>query len=240
MARRAANLGPAKMTELKVTEFKLIGGRSAVTSNYGFILLASALLAACTSFQAPRDDTGTAWELDPAALPRSVGAPVDATLHVARPTSVAALATTNMAYRKQRFELRYYASNRWADEPARLIHPHLVTALEQVGVFETILSTATSAPAHYRLETELLEMAQDFRDREQGVMQIRLRSRLVDLRTSRVLATRHFQAHADSREATPGAGVDAANQALEQILEEWVAWVVASVPAIASAPDLLR
>lgn len=211
-----------------------------MTRNFGFILLAAALLAACTTFQAPSDDTGTTWELDPAALPRSAGPPVAATLHVARPTSVAALATTNMAYRQQRFERRYYASNRWADEPVRLIHPHLVTALEQVGVFETILSAATSAPAHYRLESDLLEMVQDFSGREQGVARIHLRGRLVDLRTSRVLATRHFQAHADSREATPGAGVDAANQALEQILGEWVAWVVASVPASSIAPDLQR
>lgn len=201
-----------------------------MTRAFGFILLASASLAGCTTFQAPGDDSGTTWELDPAVESRSVVAPVAATLHIARPTSTAVLATTNMAYRQQRFERRYYASNRWADEPARLIHPHLVAALEQAGVFQTVLSTSTSAPAQYRLETELLEIVQDFRDRKQGVARIDLRCRLVDVRTSSVMATRRFQAQADSHEATPGAGVDAANQALEQILEELVAWVATIVP----------
>lgn len=200
-----------------------------MTEKFGSILLMAVLLAACTTFQAPPDDPQIAWELSPAALPSSADAPRAATLHVARPVPAAALATTRMAYQVQPFERRYYARNHWAVEPARLVHPHLVAALEEAGLFETVLSTATTAPADYRLETELLEITQDFRDREEGVARIELRARLVDLRAGRVLDTQRFEARADSVEARPAAGVAATSQALGQVLEALVAWVALNI-----------
>lgn len=190
------------------------------------ILFASTLLAACTAFQAPKDETPVVWELDPVALAvEAVGTPVAATLLVARPTAVGALATTEMAYRQQRFERRYYARNHWADEPARMMHPHLVTAVEQAGLFETVLSMAASAPADYRLETELLELEHDFRERAGGVARIDLRARLIDLRTGTVIATRRFQSDADSTEATPPAAVAATNRALDHLLNDLIRWL---------------
>lgn len=196
--------------------------------NIGFILITAMILAACASFEIPREEARTAWELEP-ALPAGFGTPIAATLHVARPIPVAALATTDIAYRQQDFERSYYARNRWVDEPSRLVHAHLVSALEAAGVFDTVMSSTTSAPARYRLETELLELVHDYRERPQGVAHIELRGRLVDLHDGAVLSTRRFTAQADSLEATAGAGVAATSQAMEELLEAIVAWVGESV-----------
>ncbi|SEO50096.1 ABC-type transport auxiliary lipoprotein family protein [Aquisalimonas asiatica] len=182
------------------------------------------LLAACTTFQAPPDDARRTWDLNP-ALPTAVDAPIEATIHVARPTAVSALAGADMAYRQSEFEQRYYARNRWADDPGRLLHPRLVSAFEEAGLFETVLSSSTSAPAHYRLETELLALEHDFRERDSGRARVEIRARVVDLRESRVVATRRFQAAEDSAEATPEAGVVATNAAMATVFQDLVDWI---------------
>lgn len=182
------------------------------------------LLAACTTFQPPPDDARRTWDLDP-ALPAAVSTPIDATIHVARPTAVSSLAGTDMAYRQSDFEQRYYARNRWADDPARLLHPRLVAAFEEAGLFRAVLSSSTTAPAHYRLETEILTLEHDFRDRDAGRGRLELRARLVDLQESRVVATRRFQAAENSVEATPEAGVVAMNAAFGAVLQDLVDWI---------------
>ncbi|MFV8833943.1 ABC-type transport auxiliary lipoprotein family protein [Aquisalimonas sp.] len=182
------------------------------------------LLAACATFQAPPDDARRTWDLNP-ALPSAVASPIDATIHVARPTAVSALAGTDMAYRQSDFEQRYYARNRWADDPGRLLHPRLVAAFEEAGLFGTVLSSSTTAPAHYRLETELLALEHDFRDRDLGRARVELRARVVDLQESRVVGTRRFQAAENSAEATPEAGVVAVNAALATVLQDMVDWI---------------
>lgn len=189
------------------------------------ILVMIALLAGCATIKPPRDEAPVTWDLAPAMPFEPASTPVDATLHVARPVAIAALATADIAWREQAFERRYYARNRWADEPARLLHPHIVTAIEDAGLFAHTVSSAASTQPRYRLETELLEFEIDFRERREGVARLRLRARLIDLEAGQVLATRRFDATADSRTATPADAVEATNQALEQLLTPLIDWL---------------
>ncbi len=200
-------------------------------SKLSLYLMVFALLAGCATIKPPRDEAPVTWDLAPvlsfeaAATATATTTANDATLHVARPTAIAALATAEIAWREQAFERRYYARNRWADEPARLLHPHLVAAIEDAGLFTHVTSSAASASARYRLETELLEMEIDFRDRREGVARIQLRARLVDLANGQVLATQRFDTTADSPAATPAAAIEATNHALEQLLHALIDWL---------------
>lgn len=188
------------------------------------LLLASALLAACTPFQPPREEARSTWELNP-ELPSGMFASSDATLHVARPTAISALATNDMAYRESAYERRYYARNQWVDAPARLLHPPLIDALENAGLFATVVGSGGSAPADYRLESELLEFEHDYTERDAGKARVILRARLVEAGSGRVLATQRFRAEADSREAGPGPGVAATNRAVGDLLRDMVRWL---------------
>ncbi|MDN3518661.1 ABC-type transport auxiliary lipoprotein family protein [Aquisalimonas lutea] len=193
-------------------------------------LIAVALaLTACSPLQMPTEEAATNWELDPAS-PEPVATQKDITLHVDRPTAIAALATRAMAYRERSLQRSYYAHNRWVDEPARMLHPHLVRAIEDAGVVTGVVSTSATASAAYRLETELLELEHDYRELEHGRARIRLRARLVDTGRGTVVATRRFEATEPSRETGPAGGVTAANRALERLLEELVAWLPGAVP----------
>ena len=193
------------------------------------LLVTPLLLAACTTFAPPREDARNTWGIDP-AMPGPEGRlSAEATFHVARPAAAATVASTEMAYQQADFQRQYYARNRWAAEPAQLLHPHLVAAIESAGLFTTVIARSTTAPAHYRLETELLELMHDFRAREQGRVRVRLRAHVIDLRRGAVVATRRFRVQADSAEASPQAGVAATNDAIERVLVELTDWLAEGV-----------
>lgn len=192
------------------------------------LLLASALLAACTPFQPPREDARSTWELNP-ELPSGMFASSDTTLNVARPTAISALATNDMAYRESAYQRRYYARNQWIDAPARLLHPLFIDAVESAGLFATVVGSGVSAPADYRLESELLEFEHDYTRRDAGVARVVLRARLVEAGSGQVLSTQRFRAEVDSREAGPAPGVAATNRAVGDLLHDMVRWLNAEI-----------
>ncbi len=190
-----------------------------------WVLMASAMFAGCAAIQPPHDEAPVIWDIAPLASFEHGGAPSASTLHVLRPTAVAALSTVEIAYLSQDFERRYYARNRWADEPARLLHPRFVAAIEDAGLYASVVASASGTQAQRRLETDLLRFEIDFRDRAQGIARVEFRARLVDTGTGAILATRRFDAAINAREATPAAAVTALNEAFAHTLHSLTDWL---------------
>lgn len=161
------------------------------------------------------------------AAPARADAPV---LLVARPQARGDLDTPRMAYRRQDYQLDYFARSRWADAPSQLLLPGLVGALEASGRFAAVVRVGSPATPALQLDSELLEFSQDFRA-EPSVFRLRLRVQLVDLVTRRVLATRVFEVERPAPEANAYGGAQAANAAWQALLPELVAFCTAALPS---------
>jgi cholesterol transport system auxiliary component len=194
------------------------------------MLLASGLalvLAACSIMPRAEPVTIDRYTLEAPAWPvreADVDAPV---LLVNRPMARIDLDTTRMAYREQDYQLRYFARSRWADTPAQLLLPGLVEALEASGQFGAVVRVGSAARAGLRLDADLLEFSQDFRDGS-GEFQLRLRLQLMDLETRAVLASRIFTTRAAAPERSPRGVAHAANAAWQTLLPELVAFTSAA------------
>ncbi|MFO7858837.1 MAG: ABC-type transport auxiliary lipoprotein family protein [Ectothiorhodospiraceae bacterium] len=187
------------------------------------------LLSACSSLSLPGNREAQAtWELDP-ETPLTISTQRDVTLDIVPPTAVPALATSAMAYRQRNLERRYYAANRWVKEPAQLLHPLLVRVFEESDVVATVWADG-GGRAHYRLETQLLELEHDYRGSEHGHGRVELRARIIDNTRDSVLATRRFQATAASDQSGPAGGARAINEALGEVLTDLVRWLPETVP----------
>ncbi len=163
--------------------------------------------------------------IPPAGLHRSSGP----TLLVSPPRSAAGYDRPQIAYVRLAPRIDYYAHNQWADEPARLLEPILVGALEAGGGLRSVLGAASGLPADLRLDTEILALHHEIVGAT-GRGRIVLRVQLVDLDRGEVLATRHFdRAVPVSSQDAPG-GVAAINAALQDLLPQLVAFVNANVP----------
>jgi cholesterol transport system auxiliary component len=150
-------------------------------------------------------------------------------LQVSIPKSAPGYERPSIVYRRSATRLDYYAESEWADEPARLVEPLLIAALEGSGGFEAVVSLATGLGAALRLDTEVLRLDHDLLSSpSQG--RVVLRAQLVDLAHGRILATRVFDASVASASDDAAGAVAAIDAALARVLGQVVAFCLAAVP----------
>ena len=181
-----------------------------------FTLAAALLLAACTGLQPPQDIQNI-YVLD--ARPAAVSRPMrDVVLAISAPRGRAGFDTAQMAYERRPHELEYFAKNRWADAPPRMLAPLLAQAIEQSGGLRGVVQASNPATtADLRLDVEVVRLLQDFATRPSRV-RLTVHAQLIDTGSRRVLATREFDEIENSPSDDAYGGVIAANRALERLL----------------------
>jgi cholesterol transport system auxiliary component len=190
---------------------------------------AVALLGACTALQPPPADQASTYVLE--AKP-AAGAPRprrDLVLEVSAPRARPGFDTPQMAYTQRAHALEYFARNRWADAPARMLAPLIAQALEQSGGFRAVVQAPSLAAAGLRLDTELVRLQQEFGAKPSRV-RLTLRAQLIDVDARRVLASAEFDETEAAPSDDPYGGVLAANRALARLLERLAAFC-AEAPA---------
>ena len=153
-------------------------------------------------------------------------------LHVNAPRAYPGYQSARMAYRQETHTLRYFAYNRWADAPARLVGAALTEALSDTGLFEDVAAPGSRIGAAYRLDTDLIRLEQRF-DAEGSAIRLTIRYRLLDLASGRSLDSLHHDITIPSATDDPRGGVDAANRALrasfEDLFDALPGWIDASM-----------
>ena len=189
-------------------------------------LAPSLLLAGCTSLRPPQVENGNTYVLEAKPMARIAGTTRDLILEVSSPRSSPGFETDRMAYVQRAYELDYFASNRWADAPSRMLGPLLARALEESGGFRAVVQPPSIVAADVRMVGELVRLQQNFETRPSRI-EITLRVQLIEVRSRRQLATRVFDTTEDAPSDDPYGGVTAANAALQRLLEQIVSFAVA-------------
>ena len=162
------------------------------------------------------------YSLDPArsiapTTPRALQAEAP-TLVVSSPRAAAGFDSRRIIYVRQPHRLEYFAHSEWVDTPARMLSPLVVEALEESGAFRAVVNAQSSASNDLRLDTEVLQLQQEFNGQPSRV-RFALRAHLVEVATRRVIAARDFEEAAAAPSDDPYGGVVAANQAVRTVLE---------------------
>lgn len=180
--------------------------------------IATALVGGgCSALAPPRSEPVTLHVLTAKPPPRMTAATRGAVIEIAPVRAWPGYDTPQIAYRKSPFELDYFADNRWADAPARMLTPLLARAVEEGGSFHAVLQGPSVATADFRLDAELVRLVQDFSappSREELV----LRVQLTDVRGRKVVAARVFEEVEPAPTDNAAGGVIAANVALQRAL----------------------
>lgn len=198
----------------------------------GAFLAATALLTGCATLRPPRVAAPVVYVLN--ALPPNNGVTHGRgrlVLAVSAPRAQAGFDTARMVYVRRRYEIEYFAKNRWVEPPAHMLAPLLVQALEQTGDFAAVVSWPSAVPTNLRLDTELTELQQDFRTHPSRV-ELGLRAQLTDLHDGRVLATRRFLEVEPAPSDNPYGGVVAANRAARRLLAQLVQFCARAAQAL--------
>jgi cholesterol transport system auxiliary component len=129
-----------------------------------------------------------------------------------------------MAYLKRPYEVSYYASNQWADTPARMMAPLLIYGLEKGGLWKSVVPMPSPVRGDYRLDVQGVMVQQEFLQLPSRV-RIALRVQLVGLREHTVVGTRRFEVIENAPTEDAYGGVVAANRAVKKLLDQVTVWV---------------
>lgn len=187
--------------------------------------LTAPLLAGCSLLLPPRPEPIRAMLSE---VPNDVAhKPMHAvSLLVLPPETSPAYDTTRMAYTARPYQLAYFRDHEWAETPGQMIQPLLVHTLQQTGFFRAILMPPESGPTNYAFRTEILELVQDYAV-SPPVLRLALRLQLFGA-SGQTVASRDLAVQETMREATPYAGVVAANDALARALRQAAQFVLDS------------
>ena len=160
-----------------------------------------------------------AWHTE--ARPAAINGPV---LLVSLPQAEPGFETSRMVYVRRPYELEHYAMNQWADTPARMLTPLLVQALGQTGMWGGVVPLPASVRGDYRLDLRGLALQQEFLKQPSRVRVV-VRAQLIDLKESKVVGTRAFEAAEEAPSEDAYGGVLAANRAIATMLDHIASWL---------------
>lgn len=194
------------------------------TESVALNALCVVLVSGCTLFSPIKTDTAKSV-LDNVPLDLPSEKPHSATLLVLVPETTPIYATTQMAYTRQAYQVAYFSQNEWAETPARMIQPLIVTALSNTHYFSEVLVSPHFGRHTFVLRTEILELKQDFTS-EPAMLQLAMRFALSREGTGQVIATKESSVREPMRERTAHAGAVAANEAVARVLRELASFII--------------
>jgi cholesterol transport system auxiliary component len=184
------------------------------------------LLGACGILNPTKEAQPSFYSLDgtqsEARPKKPVHGPIsttEPTLIVNPPHAAAGFDSHRIVYVREPHQLEYFAHSEWADSPARMIAPLIVTALERSGAFRAVVLTPSAAAGDLRLDVEIVRLQHEFGSSPSRV-HLTLRAYMVDNETRQVLAWREFDVSQAAAQDNPYAGVVAANTAVQNLTEQ--------------------
>lgn len=145
-------------------------------------------------------------------------------LMISLPLAEPGFETPRMVYVKRIYELEHYALNQWADQPARMFASLMVQALGRTGSWRAVVPVPGSIRGDFRLDSYGFALQQEFLQ-DPSLVRVTVRAQLVEMKESRVVGTRAFEAVEKAQSNDAYGGVVAANRAIAVLLDDMASWL---------------
>jgi cholesterol transport system auxiliary component len=154
--------------------------------------------------------------------------PSSHSIFVNTPDAVAGYQREEMLYTSKLFELKPFVHNAWVDQPAEMLLPLIIQSLQHSGYFHVVASSPGAEVTEYRLDTQLLELQQNFLTKPSAIHLV-VKVVLVHVENNQVVASRIFGYQIPCLFDTPYGGVLAANRATELFTADLVHFAIRHV-----------
>lgn len=187
-------------------------------------------IAGCTGLRTTETESIHTYLLEAKFERAEQAKTVPLTLLVSPPRAAPGYDTARMAFVRKPMLLEFFAKNRWAETPAKMLGPLLVSALEQRTKFHAVVPAGGMVKGDMRLDTELILLQQEFITLPSRV-HLRLRAQLIEQASHRVVATQVFEIFENAPSDDPYGGVVASNRALARLLAQLADFSATSGPS---------
>lgn len=183
-----------------------------------FIIFIFTLLTGCSIFSPVKTDYTTyVINTMPDVVRKSSRS--HKTLYVSPVTAEPLFATDEMAYTASPYQVEYFAKNRWAEDPAKMLQPLVVRTLQKTHHFHAVTFTSGPIRYDYILNVHLLKLIQVFRANSSYEVAT-IYAEIVNAKTGRIIAAKEITTEQTAYCRTPFSGVIAANKAVAITLQK--------------------
>jgi cholesterol transport system auxiliary component len=143
-------------------------------------------------------------------------------LSVALPTSIRVIDSERVVIQPKPGEINYLSGARWSDRVPRLVQSRIIQSFENSERVRAVTREGDSLRADYKLDTEVREFGVLVTPQQQALVELSVR--LVNARTSRVIAAEVFTARVDTGSVDGPSATAAINAAFGKVLIDLVRW----------------
>lgn len=191
------------------------------------LITSSCLLTSCSGIQTPVNNQ---YRLSAYSQVKYNQHPTAHSILVNKTEAVAGYQTEQMQYMKKPYELSAFGYNAWVDPPAEMLFPLFVQSLQSSGYFFAVASSPTAEITDYRLDSQLLELHQNFLHIP-SVIDLKVKVVLTQVTANQVIASAVIKEQVVCPNNTPYGGVVAANKATELMTKAVTLFVIHHIPA---------
>lgn len=189
------------------------------------LILVYLLLTACSPV---KSTVSNQYRLDTYSVSASSGRFTNKSMLISPPEAVAGYRTEQMLYTIKPFEIAAFANNAWNNPPADMLLPLITQSLQRAGFFYVVTSTTNSESTDYRLDTQIIELHQNFLTNPSHIDFV-IKATVSNINKNRPVASRVFSYHPLCPSNTPYGGVIAANQAVKHFTADLSNFVIQEV-----------
>ncbi|MCW5783608.1 MAG: membrane integrity-associated transporter subunit PqiC [Nitrospirales bacterium] len=155
-------------------------------------------------------------------------------LLVSLPQPAPGYESQRMVYEQVPYELRYFATSKWVDSPARMLAPLIMNALESSGEWGAVIQLPSVLRGDYRLDLSQVALVQEFTQQPSRI-RLALRAQLVTVFDLRVIGTRSFKFYEVAPSEDAYGGVQAAQKVVGKLLVELQPWLEGCLQIVKSS-----
>lgn len=183
------------------------------------------LLTACSPIKMP---VSNQYKLETYYAQKLSGKKTSSSILVSLPEAMAGYQTEQMLYVQRPYELSPFVHNAWISSPANMLYPLIIQSLQKTGYFYAVASGPYVDKADYRLDTQLIELQQNFLVKP-STMDLVAKVMLTHIADNRLVASRIITQRIPCPADTPYGGVTAANKASQAFTAALSTFVVTHV-----------
>ncbi|MCU1735475.1 MULTISPECIES: ABC-type transport auxiliary lipoprotein family protein [unclassified Pseudomonas] len=188
------------------------------------LALLISLSSACSIL--PQAENAEVYRLPAAVAASSTSAPVSWSLRVNKPLASDIFNVPRIAVVPQGDQISSYKGARWTDPAPTLLRNRILDAFQRDGRVPRLSADDSNLQADYELVGELQALQSEYSAQGISVV-IRLDARLVEGRTQRILASRHFEVRQPQADKEIPAVVSGLGQVTDRLMAQLLDWTVA-------------
>ncbi len=165
-------------------------------------------------------------DIEPSVTEFTQGGCKEQSLKVAQAFSSSSLMSHDMNYGQGNHKQYTFTQSEWAESPNRAITAEILEYVKATKLFKNVQNPKSRSRNEVVLEINIEEFMQHFsEDEKKSFVKVSINLTLIDVKTSKVLATKTFNSRVEVDDIHADAGVKYLNIALEKVLVKSGEWL---------------